>query len=271
MLRAPLWLVTVLLGMTIPVPAHAQALADLSDDDVAHGKRLYEGRCARCHGMQGHGGEGPALARPYLTYARDDATLVGVIRGGIPNTGMIGDWSISSFEAQKVAAYVRTLSRTTTAEPVTGDAARGEQLFHERGGCTACHGQNGVGTQFGPELVRVGARRNLSFIRESMVDPGTALPEGGGFHPSGFAQYLPVQAGRREDGKTVSGYRVNESSFAILVRDQAGRIHSFDKDELEMLVKQFGQSLMPNYRDVFTDDELDDIVAYLISLRELRP
>lgn len=88
---------------------------------------------------------------------------------------------------------------------------------------------------------------------------------------SGFAQYLPVQTERRQDGKAVRGYRVNESSLAILVRDQAGTIHSFDKDELETLVKQFGQSIMPSYRDGFTDDELDDIVAYLISLRELRP
>ncbi len=257
--------------MTIPIPTHSQALAELSDADVAHGKRLYEGRCARCHGKRGDGGEGPALARPYLTYARDDATLVAVIRGGIPNTGMLGDWSISSFEARKVAAYVRTLGRTATPERITGDAERGEQLFNGKGGCTACHGHNGIGTQFGPELIRVGARRNVSFIRESMVSPGAALPKGGGFHPSGFAQYLPVEAGRREDEKTVSGHRVNESSFAILVRDQTGTIHSFDKNGLETLVKQFGQSLMPSYRDVFTDMELDDIVAYLISLRELRP
>ena len=258
-------------AMALAASAHAQELAELSVADVAHGKTLYEGRCARCHGMQGGGGEGPALARPYLTYARDDATLVAVIRGGIPNTGMMGDWSISSFEAQQVAAYVRSLGRTATLEPVTGDAERGEQLFHGRGDCTACHGQNGIGTQFGPELVRVGARRNVSFIRESMVNPGASLPKGGEFYPSGFARYLPVQTGGREDGKTVSGYRVNESTFAILVRDENGTIHSFDKDQLETLVKQFGQSLMPSYRDVFTDDELDDMVAYLISLRELRP
>jgi len=37
------------------------------------------------------------------------------------------------------------------------------------------------------------------------------------------------------------------------------------------LTKQFGQSLMPSYRDLLSDAELDDLVAYLISLRELIP
>src|SRR5947209_2114351 len=37
--------------------------------DVEQGKRLFEGMCARCHGYDGVGGEGPNLNKPNLTRA----------------------------------------------------------------------------------------------------------------------------------------------------------------------------------------------------------
>lgn len=249
----------------------AQDLASLSASDIAHGKRLYEGRCARCHGLQGGGGEGPLLARPYLSYARDDATLVAAIQSGIPNTAMIGDWSLSDLEARQIAAYVRSLGRIAAAPPPPGDPSRGERLFRDKGACGACHGTNAAGTALGPSLTQIGARRNAEFIRQSIVDPGAALPMGSGLYPPGFREYLPVEAVQRPGARTVRGYRVNESTFVILVRDESGAVHSFDKSQLDQLVKRFGQSLMPSYHDVFTDREVDDLIAYLITLREPRP
>jgi cytochrome c oxidase cbb3-type subunit III len=273
--KATLGAAVVVLGLVVaalafrPGPARAQALASLSPGDVAHGKALYDGRCARCHGMKGDGGEGPALVRPYLSYAPDDATLVTVIRSGIPNTGMYGDWTLTDLEARQIAAYVRSLGRVAAAPPPQGDSARGQALFLGKGGCVACHGPRASGTSLGPSLAQVGARRNAQFIRQAIVDPGAALPQGNPFQPAGFHEYLPVLA--VAGGDTVHGYRVNESTFVILVRDQTGRLHSFDKTRLDDLVKQFGHSLMPSYRAVFTDRELDDLVAFLARLRGAQP
>ena len=42
------------------------------------------------------------------------------------------------------------------------------------------------------------------------------------------------------------------------------------KSDLRQLDKQFGKSLMPNYAGVFTADELQDLVAWLSSLRGAR-
>lgn len=232
---------------------------------------MFRARCARCHGLEGGGGEGPALARPYLNYARDDLTLVTVIQNGIPGTGMpAGGW-LSDLEARQIAAYVRTLGRVPVVAPVTGNAVRGEALFRDKGACASCHGLNAVGTEFGPELLTIGARRSAEFIRQSIMDPDAELPRGlSGVMGTTFRNYLPVTA-RIRPGDEVLGYRVNESNFVILVRDEGGVLHSFDKTKLAELTKHFGRSLMPSYRDELTTEEVDDLVAYLVGLREVVP
>jgi hypothetical protein len=71
-------------------------------------------------------------------------------------------------------------------------------------------------------------------------------------------------------GDHVSGSRLNEDAFSIQIRDQQGRIRSYLKAELAELNKRWGKSPMPSYKNVLTAEELDDIVAYLASLRGLR-
>jgi outer membrane protein assembly factor BamB len=75
----------LLLGLSaaVPVPAWAQITAD-----VEQGKKLFEGMCARCHGIDGTGDEGPNLNRSSLTRAAGDEALRAVIRDGIPDRGM---------------------------------------------------------------------------------------------------------------------------------------------------------------------------------------
>jgi hypothetical protein len=69
------------------------------------------------------------------------------------------------------------------------------------------------------------------------------------------------------DGLELSGVRVNEDTFSIQIRDATGVIHSFFKSDLKELHKDFGKSPMPNYSSTLTTNEIDDLVAYLVSLR----
>ncbi|MBI3665882.1 MAG: hypothetical protein HY236_06595, partial [Acidobacteria bacterium] len=69
------------------------------------------------------------------------------------------------------------------------------------------------------------------------------------------------------DGRRITGVRVNEDAFSIQLRDFSDRYHSFYKSELVELHKDWGKSPMPSYRNVFTAEQLDDLVAYLASLR----
>jgi putative heme-binding domain-containing protein len=165
-----------------------------------------------------------------------------------------------------VGAYVRTLGRIAP-RALPGDVGRGQALFEGKGGCAVCHIVSGKGGPHGPELSEIGAERGPEHLRRSLVDPGAFLPPRlVSYEPNAYAAYLPVRAVLR-DGKVVAGYRVNEDTFTIQLRDPAGSVHSLRKAELRELAKVLGQSPMPAYRGVLSESELDDLVAYLASLR----
>ena len=226
-----------------------------AQDDVARGKKLYEGFCSLCHGQTGTGGKGPSLAQPTLARAPDDPRLIQVIQQGIQGTEMPGFWQLTEHEAGQVAAYVRSLGRTAV-EVLPGDPGRGRALYEGKGGCTGCHIIRGSGSSLGPELSEIGARRSSPYLRESLVKPGAAVPEN-------FKVVTVVTTG----GRTVRGMRVNEDTFSIQLRDAGGRFHSFRKSELSKIDRENNASLMPSYESKFTPAELDDLIAYLASLR----
>ena len=47
--------------------------------DIEQGKKLFQGMCARCHGLDGTGEEGPNLNRPTLARAADGLCGAGVV------------------------------------------------------------------------------------------------------------------------------------------------------------------------------------------------
>ena len=230
-------------------------VSSAQDEALLRGRKLFDSHCARCHNMGGTGGEGPSLARPTLRYAADEEALVKVIQEGIEGTDMPGAWQISGNEVRQIAAYVRSLGRVEST-PLPGDRERGRDVFEGASGCGSCHIIEGQGGILGPDLTDVGLRRGAAYLRESLVSPGATIPE----------RYLLVRAQTRA-GEEVVGVRVNEDSFTIQLRDQAGRIHSLSKLELEDLEKAFGESLMPSYGSELRATELDDLIAYLASLR----
>ena len=119
----------------------------------------------------------------------------------------------------------------------------------------------------GTELTEVGSQRGPEHLRRSLIDPGADLPPRPvGYEPNAYAAYLLVRAALN-DGRVVSGYRVNEDTFTVQLRDPAGKLHSLRKADLARLEKQLGQSSMPAYGTVLSGGELDDLVAFLASLR----
>jgi putative heme-binding domain-containing protein len=218
--------------------------------DWAKAKRVYDANCAGCHGPEGVGGKGPALAVAKLSRGRTDEQLAGVIVEGIPGTVMPPSWHLGMEGVTLAVAYVRKLGATATPPKVEGDVAKGRALFTTKG-CTGCHD---IG--FGPNLASIGARRTAASLRESVTDPAADVAE----------EFLPVRIVTRE-GKKVQGIRINEDTFTIQVMEPSGRYSSFRKDALAKLDKVIGESSMPSYKTVFSEIELRDLVAYLSSLR----
>lgn len=217
------------------------------------GESLYLSQCAVCHGQLGEGGRGPSLARPTLRHAPDDGALFNVIRRGIPNSGMPGI-GLAESEIRLLIAHVRSLGRVPAPPKLPGDPKRGEQIYNGKGACAGCH------RVFGPDLSGIGARRSPAHLRTSLTDPNTDIPPG-------FLMFEAVT----NDGRKLSGARVNEDTFSLQIRQSSGAILSFWKSELREWKRLPGRSPMPSYRGVLSETELDDLTAYLASLQDPAP
>jgi putative heme-binding domain-containing protein len=224
--------------------------------DLAEGEKLFQNHCALCHGPKGEGGRGPMLAQAKLSRAPDDAALLKILEDGIRGTEMPGADSMSEHEMKQTAAYVRSLGKLPQ-KPVPGNPGKGAEIYRGKGACASCHSIKGDGGIAGPDLAGIGGRRSATYLRESLVDPGKAVPEG----------YLLVTVVGK-DGRNVTGVRVNEDSFSLQIRDASGRSYSFWKHEIAQVNKQRGKSPMPSYQGQLSEDELTDLVAHLASLKE---
>jgi putative heme-binding domain-containing protein len=252
------WLSLILLSLFAATAAAQPAVARLGTagaSDLAAGQHIFDSQCAWCHGAGGTGGTGPDLRRSSLRHAATDDALVNIVRGGIPGTEMPG-FAIALTErmAWQTAAYVKSLGRT---KPVSlpGNAQRGAKVY-DSSGCGSCHTVNGVGGISGPELTSIGALRGAPYLRESIVRPAAA-------HPTG---YLVVRT-TTTSGEEIRGVRVNEDVFWIHVRDAGGNVHALEKSRLAKVERQLDASLMPSYESRLAASDLDDLVAYLTTLR----
>jgi len=198
------------------------------------------------------------LTRAKLGRAPDDAALLRVLEDGIRGTEMPGAGAMSDREMRQTAAYVRSLGKVAV-KPVPGDAARGAEIYRGKGNCAGCHAIHGEGGVAGPDLSGIGESRSAAYLRESLVTPGAAVPEG----------YLLVTVVPKS-GERVTGARVNEDSFSIQIRDSGGRSYSFWKKDVAQIDRQPGKSPMPSYQGQLADGELTDLVAYLASLKEAK-
>jgi putative heme-binding domain-containing protein len=224
--------------------------------DLSRGEKLFQVHCARCHGHAGEGERGPALTRARLTRAPDDAALLRILQQGIRGTEMPGADAMSDREQKQTAAYVRSLGKVP-AKPVPGDAARGAEIYRGKGNCAGCHSIHGEGGIVGPDLSAIGDSRSAVYLRESLVNPNAAVPEG----------YLLVTV-VTSTGQRVTGQKLNEDSFSIQLRNGEGRSYSFWKKDVAQIERQTGKSAMPSYQGQLSDTELTDVVAYLASLKE---
>ena len=205
--------------------------------------------------MRGEGGRGPDLTRGVYSAGDRDSDLFRVISNGVPGTNMKGFADdLREEDIWRVVAFIRSLARHD-APAMPGDRAAGEKLFQGKGGCGACHAVNGKGGRLGPELSRVGRGRSLAFLRESVLRPNSDLER----------EYATITAVMR-DGRKIVGIGALDN-FTVQITDAAGNYYSFERSDLASSALEL-KSLMPdNYGSILTAAEIDDLLAYLVSLR----
>lgn len=229
-------------------------------DNFKQGKKLYMVHCARCHGVLGNGGTGPSLTRPNLPRATTDEKFASIISNGIEGTGMPFNWMLEGKDVENIIKYVRSLSKQDAFE-ITGDAIKGKELF-KGSSCSNCHVVAGVGGTTGPELTKVGLKRGSSFMRTAITHPGQSKT----MDYNGFYEFLLVKI-QLKSGEEITGIRVNEDTFSIQIKDASNAFKTYVKQDIETLEKLKEQSLMPGFSDQFTESELQDLVAYLSTLK----
>jgi putative heme-binding domain-containing protein len=231
------------------------------------GESLYGVHCASCHGPKGEGGRGTTLAKAKLVRVNDDESLIALITQGIPGTEMAAA-RLTAPEIKQVAAWVRKLGQTSVSAP-SRNASPGEQLYFGKGNCVQCHAIRANGGVLGPDLTDIGARRNREYLRRALLEPQAEVPDSFLQYrwytiiPDNFLLVRVVTA----KGEKITGARLNEDPFSIQIRDLEGRVRSFFKPDLVELHKDWGKSIMPSYRDVLSNEELNEMVTYLVSLR----
>jgi putative heme-binding domain-containing protein len=199
--------------------------------------------------------------------------LVVLLRSGIPGTEMpaLAASEVADQPLRALAAYV--LALRTKIGPVAADkAGRGAELFRTKGNCMDCHRVNGEGSASGPDLSDIGRHRDPQRLRQAVVDPASAIYDSfEGYRWTILIpdNYVMVEVLTRA-GERVKGSRLNEDAFSMQIRDEKGRIRSFLKSDLAELRKYGSTTPMPAYKDIFSTDELDDLVGYLSGLRGLR-
>ena len=218
------------------------------------GGALFQTHCAYCHGARGEGGRGADLTTGNYRHGGSDRELYASIRNGIPGTEMPAVRA-SDDDVRKMTAYVKTLGAAGLKETATGDVAAGKAVYAGKGHCASCHAINGEGGSLGPDLSAAGRSRGLGYLMDSLVTPDAdvALP------------YRAVQIVTKA-GKTSGGIRLNEDDISIQLRDAGGNLRAFLKEDLKE-IRRDKPSLMPAYGKTLSGKELDDVVAFLSSLR----
>ena len=88
----------------------------LVGQDVDAGRKVFESRCARCHGGDGNGGEmGPPIT--FRLTARDDQQLVALIHEGLPARGMPPS-AVVDPELTDLVKFLRSIQRLPEEKPV---------------------------------------------------------------------------------------------------------------------------------------------------------
>jgi putative heme-binding domain-containing protein len=244
--------------VVLTAPASAQILivdhpGQYTQEDISRGSLLYNAQCFQCHGRDGDQISGVDLRRGQFRRAQSDEDLAQTITRGSP--GGMPPFKLDPAELTGIVAYIRA-GFDTSASVRVGDAAKGRGVFQGKGECATCHRVAGKGPRSAPDLSDIGSARAPAVLERAVRDPSAAL----------FPINRPVRIVMR-DGRTIRGRRLNEDTHTVQIIDEKERLLSLAKKDVRSydIVQE---SAMPSYAGKLTDDEIADVVAYLLTLRE---
>ena len=225
--------------------------------DRTMGQRVFRQQCGRCHGRDAKGND--ETGAPDLTIggleANTDEALFSVIREGIENTAMIGISPRASDQTVwQIVSYINSLNLDPSDYNLVGDVSSGQQVYNGKGNCANCHMVDGEGGRLGPDLSAIGNNLDPDQLRIALTDPNENVL------PRWWTMRLT-----RGNGSVLEGLRMSEDTFTVRIMDTDENLWNFSKNELRSL-ETIKDSTMPA-ADNLSASELDDLIAYVFSLR----
>jgi alcohol dehydrogenase (cytochrome c) len=219
---------------------------------IEAGRKLFNGTCAVCHGVEASGGRGPALNSGHFSHGGEDYELFRNIKNGIGSGGMPAFAGLADGDLWAMVSFLKSLSASTAppaaAAAAVGDASqalRGKALFFGSGGCARCHATADGGSSLAPDLSTVG-RKGGEFIRAALSHEATDAPPG-----------VQLTLG---SGETVTGIVKAEDAFNVVVLTERDSIRSIERAAIRSTQPVAG-GLKPSAAPSAEDADL--IVAYL--------
>ncbi|MDZ4780873.1 MAG: PVC-type heme-binding CxxCH protein [Planctomycetia bacterium] len=139
-----------------------------------------------------------------------------------------------------------------------GDVARGrDHFFGTKAGCAACHRVATRGGQIGPDLTQIGRIRTRRDLGESILYPSLTLARG----------YDTLFTVTTSAGLTHSGLLERETADAMHLRTAQRELLRVPHAEVEERVPSKTSIMPQGFDELLSDEELDDLVAFLLSLK----
>lgn len=246
------------LGLALSATAQNPTLQghpeDYAQADIQYGARIYAEQCDRCHGASGTGVAGVNLGSGKFRNAVNDAQLRNVIMNGFPNAGM-PSFRFDGSDMTAIIAWLRNMNSVDRGTLKAGDPARGQKVLEGKGACLGCHRVNNAGSRKANDLTDIGANRTAGYFERILTDP--------------TGQLLPINRPVHivtKDNKSIDGRRVNEDTYTVQIADTEGRLLSLTKADLRRF-EISTKSNMPSYKGELSQQELADLVAYLLTLK----
>jgi putative heme-binding domain-containing protein len=252
-------LISTLSFIYFPASAEDAGTVYNTSFDINSGERYFERQCSRCHGFDAKGNDetGAPDLTGRLARASTDAGIFNIIRSGVPGTAMlpVAD-NVPDPTIWQLVAYLDSLRYDPDSVILDGSADSGVALFTGKGDCDSCHMVNGQGGRLGPDLSRIGERNSPEDLSMAMLGPDDAVA------PRWWTLKITGP-----DGEMREGFRMNEDSFSLRIMDNDANLWSFRKSQIQSY-ERVEESTMPSYERTMSESEIDDLVAYLFSLRK---
>jgi mono/diheme cytochrome c family protein len=229
------------------------------------GRAIYAAECVTCHAASARGTDSaPSLIRSIVVLNdRYGSLLMPFFQEGHPMQSGRPSASLTVAQAVDLMHFLRQRINDTlrgsevfaVGDIVTGRVGAGRAFFEGGGRCTSCHAAGG-------DLAGIASRLPAVDLQQRMLFPLRRAGRGGTTSRTEIAVVVS-----RPDEAPLSGTLVQEDDFFVTLRDRAGVVRVVRK--AAGVSVEINDPLRPHHEllDRITDDEMHDLVAYLVTLK----